>query len=547
MHVVRPGSTTNQPSAPGNVCNRDPELPARRMVSSLPRGALRSNAIVCVCFAAILYGVSRSATAAVDQYIGKPIASVDLTVEGRPTTDAAVLSVLETRVGQPLSVAAVRESIAHLYSLGRFDDVRVDASEVGGGRVALRYDLSPLHPISAIKFAGRLDAPGVDTAQMRQAVISRYGASPPFGRTAELSQIVTDVLREHGYLRPDVKPQVEFTHSPDRATLVFTIEPGPRAVISSIDIVGPPTVSRPALLEHLGLAVGAVYRPDALNARIERYVAEQRKAGYYESKLTATPTAGEGARTVDLNLTVTPGAHVRVVFTGDPLPSDRRTELVPIEREGSVDEDLLEDSTNRIEDYLRAQGYRDAKAPHRRDQQDGELAVTFDVAKGAEYRVGQIDVSGNASVPPSEFEPLLRLRVGQPFAETTLDADVGMLEGLYRRRGFASARVLPGVESQAAQSGQPFVPLLVRIVINEGPRTIVESVRIEGNTSISEATLKGGLGLQPGQQYIGHPAGNRSRFHSASIFESRISECNGLDESEFQCRSNTRRSDVRDP
>jgi outer membrane protein insertion porin family len=506
MHVVRPGSTPIQPSAPKNVCQRVPGSLVHRLVSSRHRGALRdvrTVVVVCVYMAAILCGVPRGAGAAVDQYIGKPIASVDLTIEGRPTTDAAVLGVLETRVGQPLSVAAVRESIAHLFSLGRFDDVRVDASEVVGGRVALRYDLSPLHPISTIKFAGRLDAPGVDTAQMRQAVVTRYGASPPFGRTSELTQIVTDVLHEHGYLHPEVKPQVEFTHAPDRATLVFTIEPGPRAVISSIDIVAPPTVSRPALLEHLGLAVGAVYRPDALNTRIERYVAEQRKAGYYESKVTATPTADADARTVDLTLRVVPGAHVRVVFTGDPLPSDRRTDLVPIEREGSVDEDLLEDSTNRIEDYLRAQGYRDAKAPHRREQQDGELAIAFDVTKGAEYRVGQIDVSGNASVPPSDFEPLLRLRVGQPFAETTLDTDVAMLEGLYRRRGFASARVQPGVESQGAQSGQPFVPLLVRIVINEGPRTMVESVRIEGNTSISEATLKGGLGLQPEQPYSG--------------------------------------------
>ena len=69
------------------------------MVSFLSRGALRGvrKAVVYVCSAAILCGVSRSAAAAVDQYIGKPIASVDLTVEGRPTNDAAVLSVLETQ------------------------------------------------------------------------------------------------------------------------------------------------------------------------------------------------------------------------------------------------------------------------------------------------------------------------------------------------------------------------------------------------------------------------------------------------------------------
>ena len=139
-----------------------------------------------------------------------------------------------------------------------------------------------------------------------------------------------------------------------------------------------------------------VYRPDALNVRIERYVAEQRKAGYYESRLTATPAAGEGARTVDLTLTVTPGAHVRVVFIGyPPRPTGERNWCRLTRRIGG--RRSARGPTNRIEDDLRAQGYRDAKAPHRRDQQDGELAVTFDVTKGAEYRVGQIDVSGNAS------------------------------------------------------------------------------------------------------------------------------------------------------
>jgi hypothetical protein len=54
-------------------------------------------------------------------------------------------------------------------------------------------------------------------------------------------------------------------------------------------------------------------------------------------------------------------------------------ELVPAEREGSVDEDLLEDSTNRIEDALRANGYRDAKAPHTRVESGGELVFQREV------------------------------------------------------------------------------------------------------------------------------------------------------------------------
>src|SRR5438094_130188 len=57
--------------------------------------------------------------AAVDDFIGRPIASVRLVVESRETTDPALISVVETMVGQPLDIRAVRESMAHLFSLGR--------------------------------------------------------------------------------------------------------------------------------------------------------------------------------------------------------------------------------------------------------------------------------------------------------------------------------------------------------------------------------------------------------------------------------------------
>ena len=121
-------------------------------------------------------------------------------------------------------------------------------------------------------------------------------------------------------------------------------------------------------------------------------------------------------RIADLTLTVQPGPHVRVVFTGDPLPSDRRAELVPVEREGSVDEDLLEDSSNRIEEYLRALGYRDARAPHAREERNGELVITFAVTRGQQFKVASYEISGNASIALAEFESSLRLRDGQPFA-----------------------------------------------------------------------------------------------------------------------------------
>ena len=50
-------------------------------------------------------------------------------------------------------MTAVRASITHLFGLGRFQDVRVEAIDAPGG-VSLRYDLVPLHSVQRVDFRG---------------------------------------------------------------------------------------------------------------------------------------------------------------------------------------------------------------------------------------------------------------------------------------------------------------------------------------------------------------------------------------------------------
>ncbi|MEO8257429.1 MAG: POTRA domain-containing protein [Acidobacteriota bacterium] len=441
------------------------------------------------------------AEGAIDDFLGKPVAVVRLVIEGRETVDPSLSRVVETRQGEPLTMAAVRDTITHLFSLGRFDDVRVDATVVEANRVALRYELSPIHPVTHIALAGAIGA-GVDASQLRQSVVDRYGPSPPIARAAEAAALIADGLRESGYLHADVKPRVDIAHRPERATLVFTVEPGPRTTIEAIEIAGAPAEAQADLLRRLDLARGAPYRREALNARIDRYVADRRKAGYYEARLTVAAALTDADRLARLTLTAMPGPHVRVVFTGDQLTADKRAELVPIEREGSVDEDLLEDTTNAIVEHLRGLGYRDAMAPHSRTESGSELVIAFDVRRGREYRVERVEISGNPSVPLSEIAASLRLRDGEPFAEAQLDADLAAIQELYRRRGFAGARVQASEEPQPVEPRAPFVPLRVRMVVSEGVRTVVSAVHLQGNAAVAEAALKPLLGVAADRPYL---------------------------------------------
>ena len=441
------------------------------------------------------------AYADVDDYLGKPVASVRLLIEGKETTDSAFVQLVQTRTGLPLSMADVRESVIHLFSLGRFDDVRVEATPSGTG-VALVYAMSPVHPVTRIEFDGKTTAPGIDVSALRRAVVDRYGTSPLLSRATDMTRTVRDAIVERGYLRPDVKVRADLHHAHDVATLVFTIDPGDRTVIGAIEIDGPSGVPVKDFLGQLGLAKGTPYQQDALAVRIDRYVENRRSDGYYEARVVPVVAFADEGLVANLTLTVAPGARARIVFTGDSPPPDRRADLVPIGREGSVDEDFQEDSSNRIGDFLRAQGYRDAKVIHKREMQNGELVLTFDVHKGPQYRVRQVEVSGNASLTLEELQPTLRLHEGQPFSEARLDADIAAIEDIYHRLGFAAAKAQAAIEAETFATGSSDASVSVRIEIREGVRTLVGTVQIVGNQDIPAAPLQQRLGLQPGRPYF---------------------------------------------
>jgi outer membrane protein insertion porin family len=459
----------------------------------------RGLRLLCALCAAVAV-TAAPAQAAVEDYLGKPVGSVRLLIEGRASVDPVLTRVVETLAGRPLSMSEVRQTVTHLFSLARFDDVRVDA-ELEDGRVSLRYELSPIHPVSKIRFTGGEGHPGIDSDELRRAIVDRYGGSPPLGRLSDMTRLLADVLRERGYLHASIAPRADIEHEPERAILVFALEPGQRTTIGAVEIVGRPTIAQNDLLGRLGLRAGSPYQPNAISARIEKYVEELRASRYYQARVQADVRLQDEDKVAQVALTVAPGPRVSVVGL-DPLPSEQRKELVPVEREGSVDEDLLEDSTNRIEEFLRGQGYRDAAAPHAREEANGELRVTFTINRGRLYRVSRYEITGNTAIPTIDFKTALRVRDGQPFSSSQLDADTSLIRELYRRRGFASADVVRSVEPVPNASDASEVPLAVRIAVTEGVRTIVQEVTFTGNAAFDEAALRARVGLHAGAPFV---------------------------------------------
>ena len=446
---------------------------------------------------AMLLGHAPLADADVADYLGKTVTAVSVQSDGRTLSDSRVVSVVETAVGHALSMRDVRESVVHLFSLGQYEDVRVHASLSGAG-VALVYEVVPMNLFQAVTFAGA-NEPGINEGRLRRMLVERFGQTPSVSRAPDMALAVELALHDNGYLRARVTPHATGRPAQGRMALTLAVVVGPRAHLGAVTVEGMPDVATAELRSRLEIGAGLPYEPERLVGRIDRYVAELRKRGYYEARLSMVPSFSEDGRTVDVRLTASQGQLVRIVFGGDPVPADRRDELVPVAREGSADEDLLEDSSNRIEEFFRTQGYRDASAPFSRDSTGAELVVTFTVRKGAQYRVESVEVIGASAIATDEIASKLRVRAGQPFSAAVLDADVRQIEGFYRLRGFTTARA-EAVTEPAGAAGQ-HVGVALRIEVTENTQMMVNSVSIEGNQSVPEAELRELLSLVPGRPF----------------------------------------------
>jgi outer membrane protein insertion porin family len=462
---------------------------------------LRRFGLLPFAFCLLYFLAPTHATAQDSQdLVGQPVVELVVEEEGQRVADPVVLNLLQTRVGQPLSMADVRTTYDHLYNLRRFDDIQTSAEPVPGG-VRVRYTLVPSHPVDRIEFRGDV---ALSETELRRVVTDRYGRSPSPTRAQEAAVMLRNEYRRSGYPAATVAARVEATHNPHRATLTFDVNAGRRARIAEVQFIRIDDDDTNAPLAMPVIRTGELYDPDKVQQELDRWEERMHAQGFYEARATGVPNMPDDAY---LRVNVLRGPRVVVEFAGDPLPEKERERLVPIRTEASADEDLLEDSKLAIEQYFRARGYRDATAESIRDDKTpGLLKITFQVTRGPHYTIDSVRITGNTAIPEAELQKIVTASRGQEFVGATIDAQAGALESEYRARGFTRATVKPdGIVLPTDAPGSTERRIEVVIAIDEGPRTTVRAITFKGNTVFTESQLLNTLNTIPvtaGERYL---------------------------------------------
>jgi outer membrane protein insertion porin family len=215
-------------------------------------------------------------------------------------------------------------------------------------------------------------------------------------------------------------------------------------------------------------------------------------------------------------------------FVGNTIASDARL-LTQIKSKpgifwligGDVDRQKIDEDVDLLTAYYRSLGFFQAKVGRELEVVHGGgrdwTMLTFVISEGPRYSVRSVSFLGNSRFKSEFLSRDLKLKSGEPFNQSKMDADLGLIRDIYGGRGFvfADIRADPRFLEEPGQ-------LDLVYSVNEGQRYRVGkiNVRIRGeHPHTRHATILNRLSLRPGDILdIRKLREDERRLKSSSLF-----------------------------
>jgi outer membrane protein insertion porin family len=409
------------------------------------------------------------------------------------------------QAGGPVDRDLIRESIHKLHDTGRFADVRVEAERTQDGKVSLSFFTAPNY------FVGDVDVEGVPNRPTAGQVVnaSKFQLGELF-TPDQVERALTNIKRlmqENGYYRSSIREEEQKYPARQQIDISFHINPGLQARVGNVTVTGKPGYSQGQIQDiakmHPGDPVSVQRVSNALDRLRKKYQKQNRLLAQVS---ISNKSYREQANAVDYTFEIVPGPKVQVTTEGFRIRRGVLKQNVPIFEENAVDEDLLNEGRRNLLNYLQTRGYFDARVgiKQRSDGAGNELQIVYVIDPGSRHKLVRIEIAGNKYFLTERIRSRMQVRPAERFAsrgrysQGLLSNDIHGIEDLYRANGFQQIKITGNVVDNYEGRDND---LALKILVDEGPQTLVGAFRIEGNKAFSEDQLDAYINTAKGQPF----------------------------------------------
>ena len=434
-----------------------------------------------------------------ERFTGMVVNDVQMASSRAPLPEGA-RELVDVQTGDAYDPAAVRRSIKRLYALGTFSDIKVDARPEGDG-VALTFHLYPRLNVSEILLSEPV-ANSKEVSSMREKLLEEGGISSgaPFDarRVEDAAARMADLLHKKGFLWAQVDPEARIREA--EAQVVFHIDLGPRARLNEVRIQGVSPHLEESLRRQIRLKPGSLYDEQTVKKKLDGILKRWKDKGFYEARVDST-VSPEPPEHVSIDIVAAIGPRVVIEATGADLSQKTLSRLVPIEKEASDSEDLIEESRANIEAYFRDRGFPDASVSVERELVGQErLTLRFRIETGQHLEIGSVRIEGVREADEKTIRTLLTTRPAgrfrsSPYILRKWDEDQREVWRYLLQQGHHRAKVTTEVE--VADEDPGLVDLVLRI--DKGPQAHLDSIVLSGAEQVPAHEVIENSGLKVGE------------------------------------------------
>ena len=270
-----------------------------------------------------------------------------------------------------------------------------------------------------------------------------------------------------------------------------------------VQYTGPASISRERILAQMRTKVGQLYSNEIVQDDIKALY----KTGYIRNVRIFAQPQGDGVKVI---VAVQTQAIVREIeITGaERIKPKRLRKEIKVRLNQAADEQALEEARQKIIEVYQGKGYNDVSVAFRVDPIDekrGTARVVFTVNEGVKGAISQVRFEGNAHISQGALRKQMKTR-GRTFIyfmdktgrldEVQLEQDLDKVREYYQDHGFIDVEI-----KEVRKDRTPKGPMIITIVIVEGPQYHVRKLTISGYEHSTETRFRAFLKLKEGSVY----------------------------------------------
>jgi len=284
-----------------------------------------------------------------------------------------------------------------------------------------------------------------------------------------------------------------------------------REIVREIEINGAQHIKAKRLRKEIKLRLNYPINESQLEEAREKIIEVYQSHGFTDVSVEfRVDPIDEKRGTARVVFTVnegTKGAVKQILFEGNTHFSDwrlrkamktkRKTIVSFIDKSGRLDEAQLQQDLDTIREFYQDHGYIDVEIKDVRRERSGKgpLTLTIVISEGPQYHVRKLTISGEKVAREENIRALLKMKEGSVYSPKQLHDDAKAVADAYGSGGYVDLVVSP--------EGTPAGPAAIDVhyKIEEGERSFVNRVEIQGNTRTKDKVIRREVLVAPGDVF----------------------------------------------